>query len=160
MKTIKFTCIAITFLFVLTKCKTDPPTTDPNSFYLKCKVDGQAYLPENCANCMTCDLIGDTVLIIGGNRGYETIGFGIKDLGAIKQISYPLNESLLHRADYDNSPIVQDRFFTDASHTGQLNITKLDKPGRIIEGNFSFIAYNAYQNKTVSVTEGIFRLKF
>lgn len=154
-------CIALTIsvFFLCATCKKDPPY-DPNGYYIRCKLNGQLYLPENCANCMTCDLIGDTVLIIGANRGFETLGFGIRDLNLIKPINYPLNEELRHRADYKKNPLVQDRYYTDASHTGELNITKLDKSLRIIEGNFYFTAYNAYQNNTVSVTNGIFRLKF
>lgn len=159
MKITKFLCLSIVLLFVFAKCKDDPPI-DPNSFYIRCKVDGQTYIPDNCANCTTCDMYGDTVLILGANRGYEALVIGIIDTSNIGQKLYILNESLSHGATYKNSTNINDKYITNAAHTGQLNITKLDKPGRIIEGNFSFTAYNAYQNKTVSVTDGVFRLKF
>ncbi len=156
MKTLAFLIFAFLLVAIFAQCKDDLPR-DPNSFYFRCKVDGVIYIPDNCANCQQSDLIGDTTLIIRGNRGFETLGWLIKDLTTIKSISYPLNEKL--RGDYKNSTIVQDRYFTDITHTGQVNITKLDKLNRLIEGTFSFNAYNAYQNKSVSVTEGVFRLK-
>ncbi len=159
MKISKYFLVSISLLFIFAKCEKDPPL-DTNSPYIRCKVNGQTYIPENCANCMQCDLIGDTTLIFGANRGYETLGFGIKDLSNIKVGTYPLNESLFHRGDYDNSPTVGDGFFTTATHTGQATITKIDRTNRIMEGNFSFTAYSAVYGTTVNVTDGIFKLRF
>ncbi len=65
--------------------------------------------------------------LISNHKILKHLGQAIKDLGTIKSTTYPLNEQLSHRGDYKNSTIVPDRFFTDMTHTGQVNITKLDK---------------------------------
>lgn len=63
-------------LFVLTsaQCKKNTPLPE---FYFSCKVDGQEYIPNGCANCRVAKLLEDTTILINGNRGFETIGIGI-----------------------------------------------------------------------------------
>jgi hypothetical protein len=129
-------------------------------YYFKCKVNGQEYVPDNCANCRTADILGDTILILGGNRGFETLGIGINDNGGIKIGNYILNGIIGRRGDYKFSTTPNDRYFTDATHTGQLTITTLDKTNKIIAGTFYYDAYNAIQNKTIKITEGKFRLQY
>lgn len=129
-------------------------------YYFKAKLNGQEYVPDNCANCTQGKFLQDTVLIIGGNRGFETLGIGINDGGGIKVGNYLLNETVGRRGDYKFSTTPNDRYYTDTTHTGQLTITTLDKTNKIISGTFSFEAYNAVQNKTVSITEGKFRLQY
>ena len=53
-------------------------------YYFKCKVNGQEYVPDNCANCRTADILGDTLLILGANRFVEAI--------ALDGLEYPLKE--------------------------------------------------------------------
>lgn len=129
-------------------------------YYFRCKVNGEEYVPDNCANCRTGQILQDTVLMIGGISGNATLGIGINDGGGIKAGTYLLNEVIGRRGDYKNSMASNDRYFTDAARTGQLVITTLDKSNRIIAGTFSYVAYNAVQNKTVSVTGGKFRLQY
>ena len=50
----------------------------PN-FYFQCKVNGVLYEPDNCANCNGKELIGDTTLLLGANRGFEALSIGIID---------------------------------------------------------------------------------
>ncbi|MEJ7627344.1 MAG: DUF6252 family protein [Ferruginibacter sp.] len=156
MKTTKFLLLAFALLSIFAKCKDELPV-DPNSFYFRCKVDGVTYIPSNCANCKTSDLVDDTVLIIGGNNGFESVFMGIND-PLLGPKNYLLNGVIGRQGGYDNSPVVADIFKTDMIRTGNLTVYKLDKLNRIVEGNFSFSAYNSVQNKTVSVTEGVFRL--
>lgn len=129
-------------------------------YYFKCKLNGQEYVPDNCANCTQGKILQDTVLIIGGNRSFESLGIGINDGGGIKVGNYILNEIIGRRGDYKFSTSPNDRYFTDATHTGSLTITTLDKTNKIIAGTFSFQAYNSVQNKTVNITEGKFRLQY
>jgi hypothetical protein len=132
-------------------------------YYFKCKVDGKEYVPDNCANCRTADLLGDTVIILGGNRYVESI--------AVTALEYPLQQksySLLSKTTKGRGAAFYDKtignpsdiFRTDSLSTGQLTITTLDKTNKIIAGTFYFEAYNAVQNKTVSITEGKFRLQY
>lgn len=148
--------IIITSFILFTSCNKEHLP----EYYFKCKVNGQEYVPDNCANCTTADLLNDTTLILGGNRGFETLGIGLNDKEKIKIGTYFLNEVIGRRGDYKFSTIPNDRYFTDASHIGQLNIITFDKTNNIISGTFSFEAYNIVQNKTVNITSGKFRLRY
>ncbi len=109
---------------------------------------------------MVAKLLGDTTLLINGNAGFETILIGIINKPEIIQNSYLLNSNIANGGTYKNSTITTDRFDTDATRTGQLVITSLDKRNRIIIGTFYFQAYNPIQNKTVDISDGQFRLKY
>src|SRR5690606_36449 len=124
-------------------------------YYFKCKVNGQEYVPDNCANCRTAKVLGDTLLILGANRYVETI--------AIYGLEYPLKEKIYDllskrnigsgSAYYDNTignPV--DIYRTQDTLPGQLSIATLDKTNKIIAGTFYFDAFNVIQNKTVRVT--------
>jgi hypothetical protein len=156
-----FHTIILLSLFIVLTASECRKTLTPE-FYFKCKVDGQEYIPNNCANCLTCTILGDTAFILGANRGYEVVLLGKINHNGLPIIAttYLLNEIPEQRASYDNSPTVNDIFKTDASHTGALDITTLDRANKIIAGTFSFKAYNPLQQKTVNVTEGSFRIKY
>ena len=145
------------FCFVFAKCKKEDSLP---SYYFRCKVNGADYRPNGCANCTQCDLLGDTTLIIGGNRDTESLGIGINDSSYLKTGSYFLKNVIGRRADYKNGTLTNDRYFTDANYTGLLVISKLDKSTKVIEGTFYFKAYNAFRGDSISVTEGKFRLKY
>jgi hypothetical protein len=129
-------------------------------FYYQCNVDGQVYKPNNCANCLTCTIYKDTVFLLGANRGFEALGMGLHDVNGVSVKSYFLNGQISGSADYKFSTTVNNIFRTDSIRTGNLNISLLDKPNKIIEGTFSFTAYNPIQNKIVTVTDGKFRLHY
>ena len=133
-------------------------------FYFKCKVNGQEYVPDNCANCTTADLIGDTTFIIGGNKGMEAIAIGVKDLNKISVKMFLLNHLNLQNkgggAIYKNTNSTMDQFKTDSIKTGQFHITTIDKTNKIVTGTFFFEAFNAVQNKSVNISEGKFRLRY
>ena len=68
--------------------------------YFKCKVDGQEYVPDNCANCVSKTILGDTVLLLGGNTGFKAIAIGINDNSGIKATQYLLNDVIGRRGTY------------------------------------------------------------
>lgn len=129
-------------------------------FYYQCAVDGELYIPNSCANCNTCRIINDTILMIGANRGFESVRIGINDSAAIGEKQYVLNGVIGRQAVYDNSTEVSDIFTTTRGHTGVLSISHLDKKDKIVEGSFYFQAYNSLNDKVVQVTLGRFRLKY
>lgn len=162
MKHLKlFALLFITTIITAASCKKNKDP-DPNGFYFRCKVDGQDYRPNGCANCLTCAILGDTTFLLGANRGYEVVDVGIIKLDhtIIAAISYKLDQTPQQRGFYKNSTTVTDRYDTDSMHVGSLQILSLDKTAKIISGIFSFQAYNPIQNKTISVTEGKFRLQY
>lgn len=160
MKHLKlFALLFLGTIIISASCEKNP-IPDPNGFYFRCKINGQTYIPNSCANCLTSTILKDTILILGGNSGYHTLGIGINDNTEIKVTTYILSDTIGRQGDYKNGTLTNDRYFTDANHTGQLQITTLNKTNKIIEGKFYFKAYNPYRNDSISVTDGIFRLKY
>ena len=101
MKHLKnFGLVIIALSTLAASCKKNPSEPDPDSFYFQCKINGQLYIPNNCANCMSGTLLGDTTLLINGNAGYEAILIGIIKLDQIpiSQISYILDNNLQQKA--------------------------------------------------------------
>ena len=147
------------FALIIISCKKDPLPT----FYFQCKVNGVLYEPDNCANCNAKELIGDTVLLLGANRGNEALSIAIlKHNIAIG--NYKLSNALTENsgsAFYDNTiGNPSDIFRTDSLRSGSINITELDKTNKIIVGSFAFDAFNISQNKIVKIAQGKFRLKY
>ncbi len=157
LKILTLFVIAIITLAASCKKTTDP---SPNDFYFRCKINGQTYIPNSCANCITCTIYKDSIFLLGGNAGFEAIAIGIINKPEIIQKPYVLNSNIVNGGTYKNSTTTNDRFDTDSLRTGILNIETIDKINKIISGTFSFVAYNPVQNKTVNITEGIFRLKY
>ena len=133
-----------------------------DSFYFKCKVNGQEYYPDRCANCEVAKLLGDSTIIINGNRGFESILIGVIKLDHVPLINtnYVLNQRPEQKASYKNSTTTTDVYFTDSTRTGILNITEIDKTNKIIKGDFYFKAYNAFRNNEINITDGSFRLNY
>jgi hypothetical protein len=159
MKKLLFILPALFFTLIFATCKKNP-TPDNNYPYFQCKINGKTYIPNNCANCLTCTIYQDTIFLLGANAGFEALTIGINDNTEIKATSYILNEIIGRQGTYKNSTLTNDRYFTDETHTGQLTITTLDKTNKTISGTFYFKAYNAYRNDSVSVTDGKFQLNY
>jgi len=148
--------LALCSCFIFSKCNKEDALGE---YYFRCKIDGELYRPNNCANCERAQLLRDTVFIVNGNAGFESLAIGIYDGNTIRAKTY-----LLYRigsgGSYKFSTTVDDIFRTDSLRTGQLIITALDKTNKIVSGTFYFKAYNPVQGTTVNITEGKFRLKY
>jgi hypothetical protein len=147
---------------ILIAASCEKQNNNPAQYYIRCKIDGQDYFPNNCANCMKGQLLGDTTFLLNANAGYESVAVGIikLDKTQITEVTYALNNNLQQNGVYDNSPQVNDIYKTDAIRVGELKITTLDKANKIIASTFYFQAFNPIQNKTVNVSNGEFRLKY
>lgn len=133
-------------------------------YYFKCKVNGQEYIPDNCANCRTAKLLGDTSLILGANRYVESVVLGILDF-PLQAKTYYLDSTRKYggggSASYDNTiGNPSDIFETDRLRTGKLIISTLDKTNKIISGTFYFEAYNRVTSTIVRIEAGKFRIKY
>jgi hypothetical protein len=126
MKKILLILSALFFALIFVTCKKSP-IPDNNYPYFQCKINGQTYIPNSCANCLTCTVYQDTIFLLGANAGFETVGIGINDNSGIKVTTYTLNDVIGRRGDYKNSTLTNDRYFTDATHTGKLTINTLDR---------------------------------
>jgi hypothetical protein len=149
--------ISVITLFCFAKCRKDREP-DPNSFYFRCKIDGQLYVPGS----MDAKLLSDTTILINGNSGFESVAFWTINITGqpIIATSYILNDNPRRGGDYKTSTTTTDKFSTDATRTGELTISTLDKTKKIISGTFYFQGYNPIQNKTVNITEGKFRVNY
>ena len=152
--------ILFSFVLLSSNCKKNDPLP---TFYFQCKVDGVLYEPDNCANCNSKELLGDTLLLLGANRGNEALSIAILKQN-ISVGNYNLSKALTENkgsAYYDNTiGNPSDIFRTDSIRIGVINITELDRANKIIVGTFNFDAFNIPQNKIVKVTEGKFRLNY
>ncbi len=162
MPTIKLTVLSFIILscFTFSKCKKDEPLSE---FYFQCKVDGILYEPDNCANCKTTEIFGDSLLLMGMNISGASLGVAVRKQG-LSTGSYEFTKLLLENkatGSYDNTiGNPSDIFRTDSLRIGLLKITELNRTKKTIVGTFNFDAYNIPQNKTVRVTEGKFRLNY
>lgn len=153
-------CLAAILLipcFIFSKCNKEDALDE---YYFRCKIDGEPYIPNGCANCMSAQILDDTVFIVNGNAGFMSIAIGINDKARIGVKAYTLNEVIGRQGSYDISPQVDDIFLTDSARTGQLDITSLDRSNRIVSGTFHFKGYNPVRDKIVNITEGKFHLEY
>lgn len=96
---------------------------------------------------------------MNGNAGLETVLTGVTQKPSFILGNYILNSPFSGGA-YKFSITTDDRFDTDSFHVGELKVTSLNKPNKIISGTFNYQAYNPVQNKTVDIADGKFRLKY
>ena len=142
--------------FVFSKCNKEDALPE---YYFRCKLDGQDYRPNICANCMRAQILGDTVFLMNGNADFQTVLIGVTQKPSFVLGNYILDSPSSGGA-YKFSTTTDDRFDTDAAHTGKVEIISLDKSKKIISGTFHFNAYNPVQDKTVNITDGKFRLQY
>lgn len=109
---------------------------------------------------MRAQVLRDTVLLLNGNAGFQTVGLGLYDGEGIETKTYILDGKTSGSADYKNATTVDDIFKTDYLRAGLLIIISIDKSNKIISGTFHFQAYNPVQDKTVNITDGKFRLQY
>ena len=150
---------ALFFTLIFATCRKDPgPITD---FYFQCKINGKNYILA-LGNNITCEILADTTLLLGGNIGFQALGIGIINITEkpTKDTVFILDNNPRCGATYKNSTITYDKYDTDSLYTGQLHIIILNKINKIIQGTFHFKAYNSYRNDSVSVTDGVFRLHY
>lgn len=160
MKKIFFILPPLFFTLIFATCKKNP-MPDNNYPYFECKINGQRYIPNSCANCLSFMILEDTSLIGAANRGFETIRFGINDPAAIQVKNYPLINTGGMRATYKNSTTTDDYYRTQNFNPGSFKITEINKSTKTIKGTFSFIAYHSFRPKdSVIVSEGSFRVPY
>ncbi|MGN6438863.1 MAG: hypothetical protein ACTHMM_20125 [Agriterribacter sp.] len=109
-------CLAIFLLsscFIFSKCNKEEALGE---FYFRCKIDGESYRPNSCANCMRAQILRDTVFILNGNAGFESVGIGIYDGRTVGKKTYTLNR-IGSGGSYNFSTTVDDIFRTDENRS-------------------------------------------
>ena len=127
MKSVGLSYILIVACVSMTgSCRKVPADAE---YFIKCKLDGRPFVPNNCANCMRGQIPGDTVFLLNANAGFETVSLGIIKLDRvpITVATYVLNDNPQQSVQYDKSPRVDNIYKTDGARTGTLMITSLIK---------------------------------
>jgi len=109
---------------------------------------------------MTAQILGDTVIMLQANRGFEALTIGVIHKPSIQATSYLLNGEIGSRGTYKYSTTVNDRYFTNTTHIGVLLINSINRENKIVLGTFYYKAYNSYSNDSIHITDGKFRLKY
>jgi hypothetical protein len=119
--------------------------TSANGYYMKCKIDGKDW---EAYSIMPPDVAG---LIVGDNNG-ESIGlpyYDRRNFLALKKRKFG--------GGHDNVDMrLHDDVVLWSSKSGEMEITKVDD--QWAEGTFSFIAGSSQSDKTLAVTNGVFRI--
>lgn len=156
--------LALVFTIILNfGCRDNSPK--PASLpYFYCKIDGKEFNPkyETDFGYRSIDArleFNETSLLVSADGGDQSFGILVSDSLSVKTNSFilQLNSSMNSGFYDDNTFDLFGYFITDSVNLGTATITKLDKTKKIVEGTFSFIAYNSTKNKFVHVTEGKFR---
>ncbi|MGN6299190.1 MAG: DUF6252 family protein [Ginsengibacter sp.] len=142
MKNKLFILPALCFTLIFATCKKNP-TPDNNYPFFECKINGQKYIPNNCANCLSFMILEDTSLIGAANQGFKTIRFGINDSTNIQAKTYSLTNIGGMRATYKNSTTTDDYYRTQDFNPGSFTIIEINKTNKTIKGKFNFVAYHS-----------------
>lgn len=157
-------------LFSFSSCKPNKPKpTNPNGNFLSCKVNGVDWSADVSSGLgdypLTAKLLfNSTYLSIGAiNSNNETIDLGLYEMSNVKKQSYNLTvnapNSYTSHAQFDNN-LATNQYQTDSINTGIATITNLDKTNNLVEGTFSFKAYNKVLVSIVEVTDGKFSINY
>ena len=169
MKTLKKISYALIILLFTISCKKDdlPKATQEGKNVMAAKIDGNVWINTACSSC------------IGGGSGlsvsYEQMFINI--LGQQKNGSTSLSIQLYFKVQEVGNYIINGTSFNDDNfiklidknityntskqHTGNLNITKIDRVNKILSGTFSFTAVNENNlNDVKSITDGRFDVTY
>lgn len=152
----RFIVFFVTAGALLGSCNKQDPIPGGNAIYWRSTINGQSYSPHGCTNCYNAELIGDTSFLVHANNDYYSVSVGIVSRNIVQAGVYPMSVYPNATGVFSDQPYVRNSFQTDSLHRGTLNITRLERTNKIVEGNFDFYAYNALRDSTVHVV-GSFR---
>lgn len=170
--------ISLIFL-VLLGCENDdsiapidqlPPLTTEGKNTIGCLVDGRVFKTSGIMNNFYQFVDGNYFLVINWESSKQ-IEFGQIALSKIKVEEgkkYSLKFSPYLEEDFTggagtyaiNTTSLSGQYETDQNHLGEIYFLKFDEQNGIMSGTFQFIAKDIFSERTVSITDGRFDLKF
>ncbi len=169
---------SITFLF-FSSCKKEikslPEETQSGSGTFGAKVNGENWGPLKAGIMPTAPILearfaGDNSVFINARNFSRTpveteMEIYLKNVTAPG--TYPLNQNTAATPSQSASYAyyikrnlnIEDEWITSSVATGQVVVTKIDIPARIISGTFQFTANARFGSAPVTVTEGRFDVK-
>ena len=139
-----------------------PKATQTGQHTFGCLVDGKAFvpLPSRGINSSSRDPLEASVYhtdLLVSARGDGYVDFALRN--AFQPGTYPLNDANANTNGYGMYQISAGPYFTTATHTGTVTLTRIDTVARIAAGTFQFTAFNQRNSQTVTVTEGRFDVR-
>jgi hypothetical protein len=151
-----------------------PPATQTGSNTFGAKVNGTFWAPQgfgvfSANNILDARRVGNAVVINARNFAsspneteFEFILYDVLTPGVYllnTDVSYPNGTSnYAYYVKRNFTP--QDEWITSSTHTGSVNITKMDTVNKVVSGNFQFDAKSLYSSDVLHVTEGRFDIKY
>ena len=166
MKAYLSLCLAAAVL-AAGSCKKDDPNaglpaatqTGANTF--GCLVDGNVFVPlapqainSSHRDPLEASLYRTDILVSARGDGY--VDFALRR--AFQPGTYPLGDANANANGYGLYQISAGDYYTDATHTGTVTLTRIDTVARIAAGTFQFTGINR-SGQTVTVTDGRFDVR-
>ena len=154
------------FLFFSNCKQTHVNKTCADCEYFECKIDGKEFYPSGPwkSNPLNGYIrTGRKGLVITAINGANAVSIDLSESVKVDTGNYELNEYKPGRGIYsfrrDLSSNGHDNYLTTDKYKGYFRITSLDSVNILIfQGTFAFTAYDSLTRKTVSITDGKFRL--
>lgn len=134
----------------INKVKFNKPVSNAGNSFFKCKINGTQF---NGSLLAGNSLTGDILLSASDKTGLPNV-FLLLDKD-IKVGQTNLDGFLNNYGQYNESGTLLYK-----SENGKVNITKIDKTNKLIEGTFEFNAKSMETSKTAKITDGSFSMKF
>lgn len=168
MKALSYTTLLFLILLTSSSCKKDalPKATQTGANIMAAKVNGQVWEKKACWSCTGG---GDGLIVNYEDRDFFavtgqdpdqglTIALAIsslKNIGVYQLSSRSLSFARVFKKDGGKY------YYTSATNTGQVTITKLDLTNKIASGTFEFTAEDENNPaNTIRVTDGRFDVTF
>lgn len=138
---------------VFTKVALPDPSTAPNNGNMSAKIDGTTW-EASSVNTVKENLLN--TIGISGVNGDQTIGITLPSDITVGE--HELSFAFFPTAQYTIGPTLNSQILV--LDEGSVNITKHDTQNKIIEGSFSFTAYELLGTATAEITEGSFSASY
>ncbi len=175
MKNLLLICLCVAALVSCKKSVDElPDLTQSGANTFGAKVDGNLWAPQGFGPIPANDILearmsGNDIVINARNfaSSPNETEFQLTIYNVTAPGTYPLNTNVSHpngAASYGyyvkRNMTPQNEWLTSATHTGWVNITRIDTVNMIVAGTFQFNAMNIYNApQLLQVTEGRFDVK-
>lgn len=148
--------IILPSLCVFSSCIKQDPYPNGSGLFT-CKVDGEVFVPDSDdwkKRAKQASIVNDTLAINGvyniGDKS-ESVGIRVENFSGVG--TYQLYSREENYGRYSLSPV---HAYTNAAHTGELEVTHYIPERGIVAGTFHFTAHNPHTSETFQITEGRF----
>ena len=161
MRAIHQLIILLAICLFLGGCKDNVNIICDDCNTLTCLVNGKKFVPgskDSKKSILNSATYGDKKLEINAYDDQEYIGLTLNSADSLRVGMYQLSTYPLGTGLYSSGST---HYSTDTDNTGELTITKLEfEPTPVMEGIFHYECINKKAQRSISVTDGSFRVFF